>query len=117
MKKRYFAIGLKGWVQIRVALKPPVAVSSEATRTIMTKTLKYIPGEVNFEKHIYKPAKYEEITKPKDVVMRVTVFEGGKVLQTIKATKFTRLLKITLHEDAMIELLPEQALTLKAMEE
>lgn len=117
MEKRYFAIGLKGWVQIRVAVKPPVAETSEATKTIQVKTLKYHPGEVDFEKHIYKQGWYEPIIKSKDVTMRVTIFEGGKVLQTIKTAKFSRLLKVTVHEDAMMELLPEQVSALKAMED
>lgn len=101
---RYFAIGAaKGWTQIRRASKPPVAVTTEAITQIKRRHLVY-------DHEIWD---YRETWKPGKIKLKVTVYEGGSTIWTLKSTKLASLLKASVREGGMIELLPEQVERIK----
>lgn len=99
---RQFAIGLKGWVEIRAARKPPVLSTT------------IIPTKRRIHKRFLRTAgwyDWKEVTVPTTV--EVHAFEGGRHLRTVKATKFRKLLGISLAPWGVVELLPEQIERLK----
>ena len=96
---RYFATGLKGWVQVRRAKKPPRIKVTEAV--VPTTRRRFIPGDFyNFGRTVMEPA-----TK----AIQVSTFEGGTILKTVSAVKFRRKLGIGVGQGAYVELQPDQA--------
>lgn len=95
---RYFAIGLKGWVQIRKAMKPPVLVETSATKVVKgarktwDTTLRSGWGD------------YAEKPYKKRFVIKTAIYNGGKVIATLQTRKFSNLFKASIREHALIEL-------------
>ena len=102
MRSRYFAVGLKGWVQIIRSTKPPVATTTEAIVQSERRTLQWKPSPDN------PYGNYVEKIVPVKRKLKQTTFEGGAVVKTLKSSRFSCLLKIGVREGAMIELMPEQ---------
>src|SRR5207245_1306462 len=97
--KKFYAVGMvKGWVQIRSAKKPPVPATTTAITTVKERRLEWDPGAFD----------YIDRVVPKKLRLKVTVFEGGRTLWTIKASKLAGLLKVGVREGGIIELMPEQ---------
>ena|SRR6266478_2241252 len=105
MTKRFYAVGMvKGWVQIRSAKKPPVPATTTATTTIKQRRLEWDPGAFNYVNRV----------TAKKMRLKLTVFEGGRTLWTIKASKLAGLLKVGVREGGIIELMPEQVEMIKS---
>lgn len=100
--KRYFAIGLKGWVQLRTALKPPREVITEAAIMVPEVRSRWVIDEANPWGH------YVNSDIKKRINLKTTSFEGGRTVATIRAEKFARQLGIKLKEGGMVELSAEQ---------
>ena len=115
-KKRYFAVGLIGWVQIRSANLPPVPLTTESFTMVKESKRKYIPGHVDGEppNAIYVYGQYVDLpVVDKKLKMKSTIYQGGKVLRTMKTAVFSRLLGVSVKDGSMIELMPEQVKLLK----
>lgn len=110
--RRYFAIGLKNWVQIRVAMKPPKAVTTCSTTTIQSRQLKWILPDRRGEPY---GGHYEEVIEPKELKLEMTVYEGGRTLVTIPLARFIRLFKASLREGCLMELMAEQISKIKEL--
>lgn len=106
---RFFAIGLKGWVQLRVARKPPRVVASEATTLVKHTSYRWVPGvEMNQDGFVLRYGRMVATTKPKKLKMVCTIYEGGRTLATIASAKVRRKLKISILENGLVEISKEQ---------
>jgi len=89
---RYWAIGLKGWVQIRVAKNPPTA---KVTSTkIKTKHRYY-----NFWNNNYQ-------TSARVKTIKQCIYEGGKIKATLNSNNFKKLSNFSVSNGKMVELAP-----------
>ena len=116
MSKRYFAIGLRGWIQVRVAAKPPIPTTTQATTMVKQAKVNFVEGRYGDDgRYIYG---HNNVTfTPKELKMKVTIYKGGRTIRTIKSSRFASLLKVGVRENGMMELLPEQVALLKQSEE
>ena len=100
---RYFAIGLKHWVQIRRAKKPPRAIESKTTVPTIKRSLHWEPGE-----NLYDYGHVKVVEKHQMFPLSMVTFEGGWIVMTQTTRYIKRKLGITVPEGVMIELTPEQ---------
>lgn len=112
--KRFFAVGLKGWVQIRVATKPPKAVTSSTVVDVQERKVEWIPGYMKDNHWIASKPKVTFV--PRQMTLKDTIYEGGKTIKTMKSTRFAALLKVGVREGGMTELMPEQVERLREVE-
>ncbi len=63
---------------------------------------------VNGDNPFYGGGHYVNKPVSKTMTLKVTVYQGGRTLKTMKSSKFSRLLKINVREGAMMELMPDQ---------
>jgi len=98
MPKRYFAVRVGNWVDIREALKPPKEITSE---TII---------KIKHRYYDYWNNRYYIRTEPKQ--LKQTIYKGGKTLATIKTRNFATKTQFTVGKGKMVELIPAVALDL-----
>lgn len=110
-RKRYFVVGLKGWVQIRVASKPPKAVTSSTVVRVKERKVTWIPGYMKDDRWV--PSKPSVTIVPRRMTLKDTIYEGGTTLKTLPSTRFATLLKVGVRDGGMTELMPEQIKRLK----
>jgi hypothetical protein len=65
---------------------------------------------VRERRHMWDENEFDYVERyiPRKMKMRVTVFNGGRTIMTIKASRFSRLLRASVRADGIIELMPEQ---------
>lgn len=85
MKKRLFAIGMKKWVELRVADEPPKREASSFSKEVEVPTYSYY--------HTVK----------KRIRFNVVIYEGGKVLCTIPRQKWERNTSLKVRKGKMVE--------------
>jgi len=94
-----YAIGMKGWIELREAPVPPKAKTTKSSKIII-KTVK---------KRDWDTGK----TKIQHIRTRInfvaTIFEGGKVITTVTPTHFYNVTSISLHPKMVTALKAEQA--------
>lgn len=136
MEMRYFAVGFKGWVEVRQAKKPPKKVESEVERegerSIRVGPTYHELMEYYQKMNVYYkecatlrvkreapypiPPSYPEgstrVEKQKQKLSNI-VYEGGRVVGQITTRTFSRLLGIMVKVGVMVELQPEQFQLLK----
>lgn len=102
-KSKFYAIGLKGWVQIRECQEPPQRLE----------TVAFIP--VKEEREVWDPKnsfyRYKTITVKRKLVN--VVYEGGVELLTLSHPTFSRRLKMGVAEHECLMLTPAQVNLLK----
>lgn len=86
-KFRFWAIGFKGWVEVRRAVEQPKKVVTEAVRRFKTR----LPGHGN-----------EWVPQQTKIVS--VVFEGGKVVGVYRAEAFRRAMGVAVDSDVMREI-------------
>ena len=106
--KRHFAVGLKGWVQIRVAAKTPKLITSQASVTVSEKRATWVADG----KGLYS-GRYVVEKIPKKLVLESKVYEGGRTVATVQQSTFNKRLKVRIREGTLLELSPEQVAQLK----
>ena len=81
-----YAIGMKGWVELREADAPPKPKTTRSSRVVTTsgRHFNYDTGAVTTKK----------IKKKVQIV--TTVWEGGKLLATIPAMQYCRVVGVSL---------------------
>jgi hypothetical protein len=99
----YYAIGMKGWVEIRKAAKEPIPRKSSAK----------IPG---------KKLRYDDWTGQwrstnAPFVLAVTIYTGGETVVTLKSESVTRRLGIRIPPDSCLKLTKDQTLALVGKKE
>lgn len=98
-KEKLYAIGLKGWVEIRRARTPP--------RPRITKT--------SYETKVRRPLGYLEwvdagrpesgcVLVPKEVTLKVTHFVGGRVLKVVKRRRFSQMIGMSPKVGELLEI-------------
>lgn len=98
--QRVFAIGFKNWVEIRVGLNPPAAVTSKVTKTIKVRDYDDYTGRVKRSSH------------DQDLEIKMVRYDGCRVVCCIPAVKFYQLTRLVAPEhDAMKELTGDHAKT------
>lgn len=75
---KYFAVGLKGWVEIRRHHLPLKELKSEAKVKIK---------ETFYD---YNPYSYQEVRRKRDkiITLKQSVWQGGKIIRTLKTSQF-----------------------------
>jgi len=96
MDKKVYAIGMKGWVELRLAAKPPSPDTSEAVVTYTRKQLDYA------EYYASGVPTYKEILKK--LKMKDVTFRGGKVVGMVTNRVFSNLTKVSIRKDGILEL-------------
>lgn len=85
MKKtcNYYAVRFGNVVEIRAALKPPKAIVSKLTKTVMVEESVYVPAKNGewYGKFVLKQV-------PKKVILSQTFYDGGRVLGVVKLNHF-----------------------------
>ena len=104
--QRFFAIGLKGWVQIRTAAKPPKGTTSSTTVTVKRRVRDWIPGYLQEDRWINSRMVEKVVEQP--MKLTATTYTGGRVIKTLKSSLFASRLKVGMREGGLMELLPEQ---------
>ena len=94
-----YAIGMKGWVELREAATPPKEHTTKAT--VVNKTKDYWSG-----------GRYGESWNRYDILNRkisivTTVYSGGRVIKSVKARWFANRTKIHIRNGGILELNPE----------
>ena len=95
-RKRLFAIGLKGHVEIREATSIPKRRESRTTVPSTKRVLSDWGGYYG-DTPIYK-------TVTQKVPITVVIYVGGKVIGTLKSEQFARLTSVAVRNGGMIEL-------------
>lgn len=102
-KSNFYAIGLKGWVQIRECAEEPQRLE----------TVAFIP--VREEREVWDPKnsfyRYKTITVKRKLTQ--VVYEGGKEILTIAHPKLSRALKLSVPAGSCIKLTAAQVDKLK----
>lgn len=102
--KRLFAVLVgRGWIEIREAKSPPKPYTSEITTYKEDSHWRY--NDNYMDTPGMQP--YTEVKKKIPVKRSQTIFRGGKVVHTMKASRFSRLLKIAVRAGGILELSPE----------
>jgi hypothetical protein len=96
--KRY-AIGLKGWVQIRLALKEPKPITTEAKIEVPTQVGYVDKTTLGFPYGVYR---FKTVMKP--VTLKQVVYEGGRHIMTVSDKKFKSALNRFVPYGTMIEI-------------
>lgn len=99
MQKQFYAIGLKGWVQIRVGLKPPHAIKTSFSLPIET-----VRG--GFYSH-FAQAHIGGVKEQKMLQLDQVVHEGGRVLYTLPTRRFNRLTSVRVKVGEVAALPPD----------
>lgn len=103
MPKRLYAVpAAKGWIEIRSSAKPPKVKETEVV--IPSTKREYVYGFYN-NAGTYTPSRY--VSKPCKMKLRTTVYEGGRVMATMKARRFSDLTKLQVKMGGWLELTPE----------
>ena len=95
VRPRYFAVGLKGWVEIRQHTQPLKELKSEAK----VRVKRSIPNWDWYSPDYGKAIEREEILTLKQVV-----WQGGKILRTIKTSQFKYRAGFQVGKDKCVEL-------------
>lgn len=87
-----YAIGLKGWVQIRRCVRPPVRRYSEATH------------EYEVVDSTWEGPFRRNVTSRKTLHLKQVNWEGGRILTHLPTRSFNRhtLLRVKLHQSTLI---------------
>lgn len=103
MADRYWAVGFKGWVEVRSHPNPPEAVKSILETEVEHRTIDYDSyyraldrGERNVTPKVTITKKIKEFP--------CTFYDGGKVIKTLTANKFYRATGISVGNGHMVEL-------------
>lgn len=95
MPMRFWAVGLKGWVQIRSGNKPPRPITSSSLIPLEQQQGGYFD---------YWSQRWEGGFKVKSVFkLEQVVFEGGRVIYTLPTRRFNRLTKLRVKKDEVVE--------------
>jgi|SRR5882672_8756021 len=96
MTKHIYAIGMKRWIELRVASKQP-------TPSMTSSVISYTKKQLDMKKYYATgyPA-YKEI--PKKLTMKNTTFNGGKVVGMVTSRAFSNLTKVSVRKDGILEL-------------
>ena len=98
---RYFAVGMKGWVEVRKAKAPPKAVVTE----VNTGTVK------RDERWDWRTG--EAVITERPIKIRQVAVIGGSVLATVKARTFNTRAGISIKPGVVLELTKDTLETLK----
>lgn len=91
---RTWAIGLKGWVEIRLAKQPPKKITSQVMRNSYRWHYDYLDDR--------------DIRIPAKIPLKVVSWEGGRTLHTISTKVWKKLMGKGMKMDHMVELSPSQ---------
>ena len=106
MSKHIYAIGWKGWVELRQADKPPKAITTRASKMIKERKIDYNAWDY------YGSPKWKTVDSEVKIIN--VFFEGGKTLNTLSADSFCRVAKTSPPRyRQMITLTPAAAKRLK----
>lgn len=97
-KTNYYAIGLRGWVQVRMAASAPKKVVTKAV----------IAGAEEVSK--WDPSRYTYVLKhiPTKRTITSTIYKGGKVVLTLPHAKASRRLGRGIRQHECLKLTPTQ---------
>lgn len=102
---RFFAIGFKGWTEIRKSKVPPKPHESSVTTTVNINRSRF-----EWDQRMYGGAggyRHRNVSKPKEVVLTSTTYAGGRVVKTLKSTRFTKISNLVVKPGGIAELTPE----------
>ena len=91
-----YAIGMKGWVELRECAKPPKAKTTKSSRVMVKAHVYFDP---------YSGRRMNKSCKTK-VQLVSTIWEGGDVLTTITPQLFYQITRMTLHPKMVKEVTP-----------
>lgn len=100
MTNKVFAIGLKGWVELRHSKKPPTPKVSKAT--------KEIERRVPFHAFVDNRWTVRYITNKRPMILEQTYYAGGRPFAWIPTLAFKRLSKLSIKSDSMVEVPKER---------
>ena len=93
LTKRYFAIRIGEWVEIRTSSKAPI---KECSSIEVKKPIRTTYTDWNGRRRSY-------LDTP-GLTLKCVTYTGGKILQTMKMSKFRVLTQLSIPKDTMIEL-------------
>lgn len=102
----HWAIGLKGWVEIRSSKVPPQKVTS----TVKRKSFKW---DYTYDYDEDGNGYGERAKLPITLPLKVIIFKGGRTLHTLSMKKFKRLLGRSVRLHQVVELNPAQMAVIK----
>jgi hypothetical protein len=94
--KHIYAIGLKGWTELRECDTKPKRYVTETVRPV--KTLRYIPSNYDTGQMGY----YKDIKR--NMSIKAVVYLGGKVVKTLKTGTFAHLTQISIRNGGCMKL-------------
>lgn len=101
LSKRVFAVAVgRNWIELQISKSPPKPTVTATVRYVNKTDWRY---NENWARDMERNP-YKQIVKKVPIKMAQTVFTGGKVIHTMKASRFTRLTKIALRAGGMFEL-------------
>jgi hypothetical protein len=116
--KRYFAIGFKNHVELRVARKPPTEFKSEAVNEIRGEVYPKYFGYTSLANGTitrgddglfhYNPPKFQK----KKTKIAVVYHQGGKVIGTLGRARFSTTTGLILPPGGMIEITVQHVVAL-----
>jgi hypothetical protein len=93
---KYYALGTKGWVEIRSARKAPTLETSKAvipyTRRVLDYTSYYNTGRMTTKE------------MPLKLKMDESIFKGGRVVASIRSREFASVTKVAIRKNGILEL-------------
>ena len=105
MSKKIFAIGLKGWVELRESSDSPKPLE---TKVVKTTTVE----EYDFSKPPFMDPQtghytYPKVKRKKQLTLKSVSFAGGRRIGVIKSRQFRDLTKLSIGVGGIVELDPE----------
>lgn len=106
-QRRVYALGMKGWVELREADVAPKLHASEINQpAVKQKVYKqgyWTNGPNGLDE--YTPARFIYVSKRMKI--KNIIFTGGKPLNSLKTRRFAALTKISIRAGGIVELSPE----------
>lgn len=96
-KTKFWAVGLKNWVELRESASAPVANVTKAEKVIKERVPKIVKAMVAGQ------FKVEQKLVKKTVVIKAVTFEGGKVVATVEMNRFRSETGLSIKPEMVVE--------------
>jgi hypothetical protein len=105
--KRYFACAHRGFIQIRVAKKPPKPKIEALTKEVEREYEEWVPNFI-YDSYGYGFDNGQYVTRKRvqKEIIQVVSFTGGKIISQVSPQMFIRRTRRGLREGVVVELSP-----------
>lgn len=91
-----YAVGMRGWVELRVGKKPP-----QATVSTCSKTIQVSERTGNLEPNTF-PYRWQMVIKPRKITLSTTTWDGGRVVGSLTTSRFRLLSGVACRNGACV---------------